>query len=107
MSQPSRGPGRRAGAGLLIAPLALLLAGCDERLATRSECDAIFRRIVAIEVHEQGFRDPELQRIREAQLRERYDAQIDSCVGMPLPADAIRCLERAETTEALSHECLR
>jgi hypothetical protein len=85
----------------------LLLFACDERTATEVECRAIFDRIVDIELRELGFRDPELSERKRVELRRVHAGQLQSCVGLPLPAHAMSCVAHAETTEQLSHECMR
>jgi len=94
--------------GLCVVLVAgLLVLACDERTATESECRAIFDRIVEIELRELGFRDPELSERKRVELRRVHAGQLQSCVGLPLPAHAMSCVARAETTEELSHECMR
>lgn len=95
----------------LLRPLSLVLLvvsaeGCTKQQATRADCDTIFDRIVEIELRETGYRDEALLTRRRAELRRRHQARIDACVGRPLRPGAMRCVAEAETTEALSHDCL-
>lgn len=90
---------------LLVAVL-LGLVGCTKEHATRAQCDTIFDRIVEIELRETGYRDQALLARRRAELRQRHRARIEACVGRPLRPGAMQCVVEAETTEALSHDCL-
>ena len=63
-------------------------------------------RLVELELREMGFEDPELTRRRQEELSRRYRSEIASCVGRSLTDEAMRCIEAAETAEALSHDCL-
>ena len=91
----------------LVADLVLVLGACDQRRADRKDCAEILDRIVEIELHERAFRDEALLRRKKEQLRQRFATNIAACEGRPLPAGAMACVHRAETTEELSHECLR
>ena len=89
------------------ALVAALCAGCTEERATAEQCERIFDRLVALELREMGFRDPELTRRRQAELRARHRDEIHACVGRRLTPDAVRCVEAAESAEELNHDCLR
>lgn len=92
--------------GLMLACLAGI-SGCGQRKADESDCRAIFDRIVEVELREMGFRDPALAERRQAELAERHRGLIAQCVGRSLPAGAMECVARADTTEEISHDCLR
>jgi hypothetical protein len=76
-------------------------------VATTEACTEILDRIVTLELRERGFRDPELLRRRQAQLRVRYESELRHCVGKPLAPEALLCLRRAESIRVLAHECLK
>lgn len=95
--------------GLLIAlGFGATLLACDEGpRATHADCVAIVDRIVDIELHEQGFRDPALAIRRRREMRKRLELDIRRCVGRRLPKGAMRCVKQARGVEDLSHHCLR
>ena len=102
--------GRRARGWLAFVVAMVLLPcalGCDRERATEEQCRAIFDRLVELELSEMGFRDPELTRRRQSELRARHRDELEACVGRPLRSDAMRCVQAAESAEQLSHECLR
>lgn len=92
--------------GLMVGCLGGL-AACDQRKADEADCRAIFDRIVEVELREMGFRDPELAKRRQAELAERHRGLIAQCVGRSLPVGALECVSSADSTEEISHDCLR
>jgi hypothetical protein len=84
-----------------------LLPGCDPEGASMDQCQAIFERLVTIELEEMGFRDPALAALTREQLSKRHQAEIATCVGRRLSANAMSCVTTAHDAEAVSHECLR
>lgn len=82
-------------------------AGCDGRRSSAADCQAIFDRIVHIELREMGFRDAALERLRTTELGAKYRGDIAACVGHRLSGEALRCARSARSTEVLSHFCLR
>ena len=99
---PRRTPPRSAAALLL-----LLLTTCGSERATASDCAAILERIVALELGEQGFVDPELTRRKQAEFARRFTAELARCEGLSLPPGARACVETAPSAEYVSHVCLR
>ncbi len=98
---------RRYAAQILAAiSLAMLFASCHKR-ATRNECQTIFDRIVELELGEIGYRDPALAARKRRHLTWRHRATIAECIGRRLPPNALRCIQKAKSTEELSHQCLR
>jgi hypothetical protein len=83
------------------------LKGCQQKVATLEDCQAIFDRIVDIELAEQGFHDPVLAMRRRSDLSRRYQKDIAACVGRTLPPEALECMAQARSTEQLSHRCLK
>lgn len=86
---------------------ALLLVTCRSERASDADCAAILDRIVALELAEQGYRDPELTRRKQHEFAHRFAADVQRCHGLSLPPGARECVERAASVEELSHECLR
>ncbi len=89
-----------------VVGLALALAGCQHAHASREDCEAIFERIVALELEEMGFRDAVLVERRRAALEAEHRASIDECIGRPMPEGALACVRSAPNVEALLHDCL-
>lgn len=81
--------------------------GCDRTRASRVDCETIFERLIALELGEMGYQDPELIQRWMKRLRVRYRAELDECVGRTLPSTALLCIQEATTVEIVSHECLR
>jgi hypothetical protein len=90
--------------GALIT--ALLAAGCG-RPATSADCAAIFERIFALEFRESGFRDPVLQARKHDELVRRLAPYLDECTSARLGRSALDCVSGAQSTEEISHRCLR
>ena len=82
-------------------------AGCTARGATAEECRDILDRIVEVELREMGYADPELTALRQHELASRYAEELGECEGRAIPGNALACVARAESTEEISHECLR
>jgi hypothetical protein len=90
---------------LVLALTALALSACGEP-ATARDCRAILDRIVALELAEQGYRDPALTRRKQDEFASRYAADLARCEGLRLPQHARTCLEVAGSSEQVSHLCL-
>lgn len=82
-------------------------AGCSGRRATRADCQLIVDRVITIELGELGYRDAVFARKKTSDLRERLKSRLEGCIGRALPDHALTCIPNAQTTEALSHDCLR
>jgi hypothetical protein len=85
----------------------LMAAGCSSPGATAADCRVIFERIVALELDEQGVREPAMRSRTAASLAAELEAELGACEGRPLPAGALECVARARSTEELSHGCFR
>jgi len=93
----------------LFRPLALAcaLSACSGPRATADDCGAIFDRIVELELHEMGYRDPVLAERRRVELRRALAPELQRCVGRRLAPTARACVREARTAEDLTHRCLR
>ncbi len=102
-------PGRAPRMALCaFACLALALnVGCRSRRASSEDCIQIFDGMVDVELKELGYRDPALAQVKRKQLRQRFAAESGKCVGGKLSSKALACIETAQTTEQISHLCLR
>lgn len=99
---------RRRAAGSLTAALATLLGcGCEREPATAADCRALLDRIVALELAEQGFRDPVLTRRKQDSFARSLADELGRCEGLTLPPGARDCVARAGSSEQISHTCLR
>jgi hypothetical protein len=97
-TMPPRG-GLGACFGLLLA--AALLVGCGHP-ATEQECEEIFARSAAIELKDQNVVDPaEIKRRTDAAREARGKELLAKCVGKRITDDAMACVRKAETAEAL------
>lgn len=85
-----------------------LFCGCktDGQQATAEQCQFIFDRLVELELSEAGFRDPVVTKRWQKELSTRYQGELTDCIGRFLPSDAMSCVMKAKTSEAVSHECL-
>jgi hypothetical protein len=92
---------------LCIAALVAGAAGCSGHPATTEECNAILDRIVELELHELGFRDPALEARKAAELRSALAPELRRCEGVRVRATAIECARHAKSAEEISHKCLR
>lgn len=91
---------------LALAAL-LCCAACRGEPASAEDCRAILDRIVALELAEQGYRDPALARRKQEGFARSLAAELTACEGLPLPPGARDCVARATSSEQISHECLR
>jgi hypothetical protein len=98
---------------LLVPAFALVAAAAsattcrlDRHRATPAECHEIFGRLVALEMEEQGFRDP----VAVARVRERLGRELAPDVGVcerrRLAATALDCVRKARRAEEITHVCL-
>ncbi|MCC6808945.1 MAG: hypothetical protein IT381_16070 [Deltaproteobacteria bacterium] len=83
-----------------------LLGACSGARASRQDCERILDRIVDIELKERGYKDPMLQTIKRATFKRKLDRELEQCVGRKLMPNALTCVDKAETIEALTHDCL-
>jgi hypothetical protein len=81
--------------------------GCRSPRASPEDCARIFDRMVDVELKELGYRDPILAQLKRKQLKQRFAAEIGKCVGGKLSPHGLSCIESAQTTEQISHVCLR
>ena len=82
--------------------------GCDRHELSEADCHAIVRRIVELELHERGFRDPYLvDRELRSFLTQGAASQLNKCVGQRAHADVMTCVREARSAEVLAHECLK
>lgn len=92
---------------IVVAGLAALLAaGCAREPATAADCRALLDRIVAIELAEQGFRDPVLTKRKQDSFARTLADELARCEGLSLPPGARECVAQAGSSEVLSHTCL-
>lgn len=90
----------------VLLGLALACIGCRGEPATAADCRAIHDRIVALELAEQGYRDPALTTRKQDAFARKFAAELARCEGVPLPRGARECVARATSSEQISHECL-
>lgn len=88
------------------ALILVLLGACHSQHATEEICTRILDRLVDLELHERGYRDPHLLEVHTLDMRKKFSASLKSCIGRPLSRGAAQCIEQAKTTEALIHSCL-
>ncbi len=86
--------------------LSITLAACGKP-ASEADCAAILDRIVELELREGGFNDAVLIAKRQVEMRTKLGGELGDCVGRRLPKDALECVRRADSAEAISHRCLR
>jgi hypothetical protein len=93
---------------LLVCFFGTMLSGCDHRVrATAKDCVELADRIVALELQEQGYRDPVLLERKQRAIRTALGAELRQCEGRPLGPGVLDCARGATTSEQLSHKCLR
>jgi hypothetical protein len=94
-------------APILLAFL-VVMSGCDHRArATATDCVELADRMVALELLEQGYRDPVLLERKQRAMRAALAVELHQCEGRPLSVGAMACARAATTSEQLSHHCLR
>lgn len=93
----------------LIAGLAasLGLGSCAREPASAVDCRALLDRIVALELAEQGFRDPVLTQRKQDSFARSLADELARCEGLTLPPGARDCVAMAGSSEQISHTCLR
>lgn len=101
----SPGARLRATTPLAFAAAALVLSlpvgGCSRSLS-REDCDRIIARSVELKAKEQKQTDPAVVEKAIADYKREHAAEIESsCVGRSFPKDAMKCIESAETSDAV------
>ncbi len=86
--------------------LLVLTTACGGEPASAEDCRAILDRIVALELAEQGYRDPALTAAKQHTFARRFAADLARCEGVPLPPGARECVAQAGSAEQISHTCL-
>jgi hypothetical protein len=98
----------RATASLIAGLAGLLgLGSCAREPASAADCRALLDRIVALELAEQGFRDPVLTRRKQDSFARSLADELTRCEGLTLPPGARDCVAAAGSAEQISHTCLR
>jgi hypothetical protein len=97
---------RGGGLVLLLVMMAASPIACRREHASAAICGAILDRIVELELNEQGFRDPALAEQKKRELRAVLDPQLRTCVGRRMRRNGLACVEKARSTEEISHICL-
>ncbi len=98
---------KRAWLALPLLGLFWCAGACRTERATPRLCAEILDRIIELELHERGFRDPALLQRTRDELGHELAPELMACAGMPVRPDTLACVARAASTEALSHRCLR
>lgn len=98
---------QRAPGSVLAALVVLLVTSCAREPATAADCRALLDRIVAIELAEQGFRDPVLTQRKQDSFARSLADELARCEGLTVPPGARECVAQASSSEQLSHTCLR
>lgn len=89
------------------ALVAAMLGGCRRHLMTEADCHAVLAKITTLELADRGFHDPELARLRTAELSERLRGLVASCIGLRARSDVNACVERATSIAHVTQVCLR
>lgn len=90
---------------VLVVLAALGAVSCGRR-ATQADCDAIVDRMVVVKLKERNITDPDSVSKMQAELRKDADSDIPGCVGKRITDSAMKCIQKAETQEAII-KCLR
>jgi hypothetical protein len=93
-------------ASAALAGLATL-GGCHRHTASAADCRAILDRLVALELKEQGFRDPALLPRWQAELARRFDDDLRRCRAVRVGDDLQTCLQTAQNPEEIAHHCVK
>jgi hypothetical protein len=100
---------RKIRRSLSLAALAGLaaLSGCHRHTASAADCRAILDRLVALELEEQGFRDPALLPRWQGELARRFDDDLRRCRAVRVGDDLEACLRGAQNPEEIAHHCVK
>ncbi len=83
------------------------VGGCHRHTASAADCRAILDRLVALELKEQGFRDPALVPRWQAELARRFDDDLHRCRAVRVGDDLEACLRAAQNPEEIAHHCVK
>ena len=97
---------RRLRRSAALAGLATL-GGCHRHTASAADCRAILDRLVALELKEQGFRDPALVPRWQEELARRFDDDLHRCRAVRVSDDLASCLRIARNPEEIAHQCVK
>ena len=100
-------PRLRLVALVTVALASAACAGCGRERATPALCRAILHRVIELELHERGYRDPALAARKQAELETLFGRELRECTGRRVDRGALACIARAKSTEQISHGCLR
>lgn len=78
-----------------------------ERTATPAECNEILDRMVQLDMVALGFRDPELTRMKQQELKTQFSTALHECSQLTIHPGAMDCVRRAATTQELVEQCLK
>jgi hypothetical protein len=99
---------RRASRSGAALALLLVAAGCGHR-ASGEECERIVSRIAELELERQpgAHRQSPAERKAEVEATKRSlrDSTLKDCVGRRVTDRAMRCVERARTSQEIVDEC--
>ncbi len=89
----------------MVGAWAFLLTGCGHP-ATREECTLIIDKSAELTLREQGEPSPEFLAERVRAFKEAQGEELlEKCVGRPITASALECVQRAETAAGVDR-CL-
>ena len=83
------------------------ISGCHRHTASAADCRAILDRLVALELKEQGFRDPALVPRWQTELAHRFDDDLRRCRAVRVGNDLDACLRAAQNPEEIAHHCVK
>ncbi len=92
---------------LFLLFLGFFGGACHRHRATPAECRFILERIVELELHELGFRDPVLAQRKSAAAQRTFSPDLEQCAGVRMQDGAMACVRQAKSVEEISHRCLR
>jgi hypothetical protein len=81
--------------------VALFLAACGHP-ATKEDCERIIDKTAELKLREDHVSDPEvIAKQIEGYKEARGDEQMKKCMGKTITEQALRCVDRAETSDAV------
>jgi hypothetical protein len=81
--------------------------GCRRHPASEVDCQQVLDRIVELELREQGYRDAVLRTRWQRELEHRFAPGLKRCRGLEVRNDLRACLAAAQSSEEITHHCLK
>ncbi|MGA7744465.1 MAG: hypothetical protein WBP56_22325 [Polyangia bacterium] len=82
-------------------------SSCHRRPASEEDCKNVLNRLIELELNESGYRDAVLRARWQQELGHRFAPDLKRCRGLEVRNDLHACLATAQSSEEITHRCLK